>query len=48
VIEVCTGRQKPMVCVLWDPMPDVEGLEESSETNALLLLSKWRKETEGG
>ena len=37
-----------MVCVLWDPMPDVEGSEESSETNALLLPSKWRKETEGG
>jgi hypothetical protein len=29
-------------------MPDVKGLEESSETNAILLLSKWRKETEGG
>ena len=29
-------------------MPDVEGLEESSETNAILLPSKWRKETEGG
>jgi hypothetical protein len=25
VIEVYTGRQKPMVCVLWDPMPDVDG-----------------------
>ena len=37
-----------MVCVLWDPMPDVEGSVESSETNAILLLSKWRKETEGG
>ena len=29
-------------------MPDVEGSEESSETNAILLPSKWRKETEGG
>jgi len=48
VIEVCTGRQKPTVRVLWDPMPDVEGSEESSETNAILLPSKWRKETEGG
>ena len=48
MIEVCTGRQKPTVRVLWDPMPDVEGSEESSETNAILLPSKWRKETEGG
>ena len=48
VIEVCTGRQKPTVRVLWDPMPDVEGSEESSETNVILLPSKWRKETEGG
>ena len=48
MIKIYTGRQKPTVCVLWDPMLDVEGLEESSETNAILLPSKWRKETEGG
>jgi len=48
VIEIYTGKQKPTVCVLWDPMPDVEGSEELSETNAILLPSKWRKETEGG
>jgi hypothetical protein len=48
VIEVYTGRQKPMVCALWDPMPDVNGLEELSKTNAILLPSKWKKETEGG
>ncbi len=48
VIEIYIGRQKPTVRVLWDPMPDVEGSEESSETNAILLPSKWRKETEGG
>ena len=29
-------------------MPDVEGLEESSKSNAILLPSKWRKEIEGG
>jgi hypothetical protein len=29
-------------------MPDVEGSDESSETNAILLPSKWRKETKGG
>jgi hypothetical protein len=29
-------------------MPDVERLEESSKTNAILLLSKRRKEIEGG
>jgi hypothetical protein len=40
VIEVYTGRQKPTVRVLWDPMPDVEGSEESCETNAILLPSK--------
>jgi hypothetical protein len=48
VIEVYTGKQKLTVRVLWDSMPDVEGSEESSETNAILLPSKWRKETEGG
>jgi hypothetical protein len=47
VIKVYTGRQKPTVRVLWDPMPDVKGLEELSETNTILLPSKWRKETEG-
>jgi hypothetical protein len=29
-------------------MSDVEGSEELSETNKILLPSKWRKETEGG
>ena len=48
VIEVYTGRQKPTVCVLWDPMPDVEGSEESPETNAILLPSKWKKDIEDG
>ncbi len=48
VIEIYIRKQKPTVHVLWDPMPDVEGSEESSETNAILLPSKWRKETEGG
>jgi hypothetical protein len=48
VIEIYIGRQKPTVCVLWDPMLDVEGSEETSKTNAILLPSKWRKETEGG
>ena len=42
VIEIYTGRQKPTVRVLWDPMPDVEGSEELSETNAILLPRKWR------
>ncbi len=31
VIEIYTGKQKPTVCVLWDPMPDVEGSEELSD-----------------
>ena len=48
VIEVYKERLKPIVCVLWDPMPDVEGSEESSETDVILLPSKWRKEVEGG
>ena len=48
VIEIYTGRHKSTVRVLWDPMPDLEGSEESSETNAILLPRKWRKETEGG
>ncbi len=29
-------------------MPDVKGSEKLSKTNAILLPSKWRKETEGG
>jgi hypothetical protein len=48
VIEVYKERLKPIVCVLWDPMPDVEGSEESSEMDVILLPSKWRKEVEGG
>jgi len=48
VIEIYTGKQKPTVRVLWDPMPDDEGSEYLSETNAILLPSKLRKETEGG
>jgi hypothetical protein len=48
VIEVYKERLKPIVRVLWDPMPDVEGSEESSETDVILLPSKWRKEVEGG
>ncbi len=36
-------RLMPTVCVLWDPMPEVERLEESSETDGILLPSKWRK-----
>ena len=35
------------LCSLGSDAGDVEGLEESSETNAILLPSKWRKETEG-
>jgi hypothetical protein len=47
VIEVYR-KTNLMVCVLWDPMPDVKGSEELSATNAILLSRKWRKKTEDG
>jgi hypothetical protein len=34
--------------MLWDPMPDIAGSEELSETDVIQPPNKWRKEMEGG
>jgi hypothetical protein len=48
VLEVLIEKKKPTVLVHWDPMPDVEGKENSSEeTEQVLLPSKWNKNVEG-
>ena len=39
VVEVCENRSKPIVNVEWDAMPDVDGYEESSISNVVLLPS---------
>ena len=44
VLEVCENRIKPIVNVEWDAMPDVDGYEESSISNVVLLPSKWKKD----
>jgi hypothetical protein len=48
VLEVLIEKKKPIVLVHWDPMPDVEGKENSSEeTEQVLLPSKWNKNVVG-
>jgi len=39
VLEVCENRNKPIVNVEWDAMPDIYGYEESSISNVVLLPS---------
>ena len=43
VLEVCENRNKLVVNVKWDAMPDVDGYEESSILNVVLLPSKRKK-----
>jgi hypothetical protein len=41
-------KTKPTVVVRWDPMPDVEGTENSiEETQQELPQHKWNKDVEG-
>jgi hypothetical protein len=48
VIKVLPENAKPMVVVLWDPMPDVKGKEDlSDETQQVLAPRKWNKDVEG-
>ena len=47
VLQAYEGRSKPTVRVLWDPMPDVGGYEEATETDQHLLPSKWKKDKDG-
>ena len=47
VIEVYSDRAKPTVRVLWDPTPDIEGSEETSESDQILLPGKWNRDVDG-
>ena len=48
VIKILTEKTKPNVVVRWDPMPDVEGKENSiKETQQELPRHKWNKDVEG-
>ena len=48
VIKILTEKTKPTVVVRWDPMPDVEGKDDSiEETQQELPQWKWNKNVEG-
>jgi hypothetical protein len=48
VIKILMEKTKPTVVVCWDPMPDVEGKENSiKETQQELPQHKWNKDVEG-
>ena len=48
VIKILMEKTKPTVVVRWDPMPDVEGKENSiEETQQELPRHKWNKDVEG-
>ena len=47
VIEVYEDQRKPTVKVLWDPLPDVEGGNQTEETDQVLLPTYWRKDIAG-
>jgi hypothetical protein len=48
VIKILTEKMKPTVVVRWDPMPKVEGKENSiEETQQELPQRKWNKDVEG-
>ncbi len=47
VIKLLKEKAKPTIVVCWDPMPDVEGKEDSSdETEQVLPPRKWNKDVE--
>jgi hypothetical protein len=48
VIKILTEKTKPTVVVRWDPMPDVDGKENSiEESQQELPRRKWNKDVEG-
>jgi hypothetical protein len=48
VIKILTEKTKPTVVVRWDPMPDVDGKENSiEETQQELPQRMWNKDVEG-
>ena len=40
-------KQRPTVKVEWDPLPDVDGGNQTEETDQVLLPTYWRKEIAG-
>ena len=48
VIKILTEKTKPTVVVRWDPMPDIDGKENSiEETQQERPQCKWNKDVEG-
>ena len=47
VVDVYENKRQPTVRVLWDPMPDVDGGDETTESDQILLPSKWKKDKVG-
>jgi len=44
VIKVYENQTKPVVSVEWDAMPDVDGSDESTISDVILLPTKWKKD----
>jgi len=44
VIKVYEHKTKPVVSVEWDAMPDVDGSDESTISDVVLLPTKWKKD----
>ena len=47
VIKVYDDKPKPTVQVEWDPLPDIEGGNQTEETDQVLLPTYWRKDIAG-
>ena len=47
VVKVYEESRDPIVCVNWDPCPDIEGSEEGGELDQKLLPSLWNKNVKG-
>ena len=47
VIHVYDDKAKPTVRVKWDPLPDVEGGNQTVETDQVLLPRYWKKDIAG-
>ena len=47
VIHVYDDKAKPTVRVQWDPLPDVEGGNQTVETDQVLLPTYWKKDKAG-
>ena len=47
VKEVYEDCSKPIVNVLWDAASDIEGCEEDTQSDQILMPSKWNRDVEG-